>query len=301
MASVVSGRAAMTGTSGRASRIQHFRGASGVLAAVTRLLTSGALLGATACSMCLQGGPFGTPSLEDKIERCRQKHDRKLCKEALADAKAATENCGRCPRYCAITGRNLDEAEKANKQVFVIECQAEQKRDACYTLGDMASRTTGSFGIISDEAAMWFKEACKLGEPAACRIIESNEKNIQRAEQAEARAVEDAKARTEARRSDWTKKSAGGAKRSLQNPDDVQALQAAAKDFTRCNLDCARDVQSCINGSPGASQGQQAAQVCNPTYQTCQNNCEAALNGEGFCVEKNIVTGKPTGAVGPCP
>lgn len=79
--------------------------------------------------------------------------------------------------------------------------------------------------------------------------------------------------------------------------DAKPSIELPAQRLVRCDTGCAGEFRDCVHG-PG---GTPDREVCVSTYQACQAQCEAEFNAAGFCVERNILTGKPTGAVGPCP
>ena len=186
------------------------------------------------------------------------------------------------------------EARQARLKEAAEKCQAGDSQ-TCYSIG---------LDIGGARGAEWLRKSCELSYQAGCIAYQEY---LERQRQAEARQrLARLAASAKAGRD-----SSSAPKRSLDNPDDVRLLQALTRDFGQCEIQCARDVQECIRGLSGEiffddagrqiSKARKVAVECNPTYQACQSRCEQALNREGFCLAKNVHTGKATGAVGPCP
>lgn len=98
------------------------------------------------------------------------------------------------------------------------------------------------------------------------------------------------RASDEAVQASWRKPETG--KRTVEPP-----IEVAARRLMNCDTGCAEDFRTCVRG-PGTAPERE---LCVSTYQSCQAQCETEFNAVGFCVERNILTGRPTGAVGPCP
>lgn len=197
-------------------------------------------------------------------------------KEQLRAARAARE------------AREQEEEEKEKAEIAARKEKLAALDKQC-SEGDGAACYSIAIDIfVWDESRQlsYMKRACELNHESACSEHKKMlaERKRERAEAARRRKA--AAART---------------KRSLQKPEDVQALQLESQKLVQCDMACAREVQTCINRAPSYNKAQYVEKECKPPYQTCQYKCEAALNKEGFCVEKNILTGKSTGAVGPCP
>jgi hypothetical protein len=189
------------------------------------------------------------------------------------------------------------EAERVEKRrAQEAECEA-GNAEVCFELADFKEWVEGS---RKAEAPQFLDKACKLGYQIACAALEEHKQTVAANRtwlQKEAR--ERARDRKEEKR--YHTQSSGIRQRNLSNPQDVADLKQAAQVYDKCVSVCSNKANLCIQSIPDYERSKRAENECNHPYNVCQDVCEAALNQEGFCLEKNTVTGKATGSAGVCP